>query len=66
MSEHDPEVLDALLSAAEGDPEVEAHVRAAHAERGSALELFQREDYAGAKRHLEAAWGAVDEVLALW
>jgi tetratricopeptide (TPR) repeat protein len=66
MSDHDPEVLAALLPAAEGDPEVEAHLRAAHAERGMALDRFQREDFVGAKRHVEAAQGAVDSVLAHW
>jgi tetratricopeptide (TPR) repeat protein len=66
MSDHDPEVLAALLPAAEGDPEVEAYLRAAHAERGMALDRFQREDFVGAKRHVEAARGAVDGVIARW
>jgi hypothetical protein len=66
MSDHDPEVLTALLSAAEGDPKVEAHLRAAHAERGMAFDRFQREDFAGAKRHVQAAQGAVEGVLAHW
>jgi hypothetical protein len=66
MSGHDPEVLTALLPAAEGDPKVEAHLRAAHAERGLGFDRFQREDFAGAKRHLEAAQGAVAGVLAHW
>jgi tetratricopeptide (TPR) repeat protein len=66
MSDHDPEVLAALLPAAESDPKVEAHLRAAHAERGMALDRFQREDFVGAKRHIEAAQGALDSVLAYW
>jgi tetratricopeptide (TPR) repeat protein len=66
MSARDPHVLEALLAAAEGDPKIQAHVRAAHAERGAGLDCFQRDDFEGAKRHVEAAWSAVDAVLAHW
>jgi tetratricopeptide (TPR) repeat protein len=66
MSGLDPQVLGVLMLAAEGDPKVEAELRTAHAERGTAFELFQLGNFDDSKRHVLAALGATDDVVALW